>query len=234
MSTLKERTEQLNKAYEAFTNELYGKYPQFKTDNYSCPYYISIPDGWFESGNRILIIGEEGAGDKPSGSTEFDVALEYMQKFNEEYLYDQLNKGQYGYGINYSPFWRRFRRIIDLKKNTSVAWTNIDKIHRLNIDSKRFRISQKERKSLHSLDCRILKKEIEILKPTLLVFFGWYWVSLEHELKDAYNELCKSNWKNNVVSLEIDGIPTVFSYHPSFRTREYENTVINNVSKLLK
>ena len=68
----------------------------------------------------------------------------------------------------------------------------------------------------------------------MLVFFGWHWVSLEHELKDAYNELCKSNWKNNVVNLEIGGIPTVFSYHPSFRTREYENKVINNVSKFLK
>ena len=40
---------------------------RFLTEQYSNPYYISIPDNWFDNNVRIMIVGEEGFGEWGAG-----------------------------------------------------------------------------------------------------------------------------------------------------------------------
>ena len=48
--------------YKKWGDELREKCPSLLTQEYSNPYYISIPHNWSGSAKRIMIVGEEGNG----------------------------------------------------------------------------------------------------------------------------------------------------------------------------
>ena len=101
---LEERREQLYEIYKIWETELKSACPEIITERYSHPYYLHIPDGWFDRNIRIMIVGEEGAGK----DHRFDKTIEDAQLFNKEYLMSQLNKSDPKYMKNCSQFWHRF------------------------------------------------------------------------------------------------------------------------------
>lgn len=226
-------------AYQEWLDELRLYAPQLLNSKYSNPYYISIPEGWFDEGRpRIMVVGEEGFGiwgcgksgvpnhkEKPFYSIdEFDA----IQKPNYDYLRSQLGKG-HSSPLNKSPFWNRFRRA---SKFGICCWTNIDKIHKLS--NEKCALSIKDQRALHSVNTRILNEEIKILQPTHIVFFGWHRISLRHELPELFNQIYptgladQSGWKETtIMSLKYNTIPCLFLYHPNWgiRKKGYEEKV---------
>ena len=61
---LEERRKQLCEVYQVWEKELKNVCPKLITKEYSHPYYLNIPDEWFDAKHRILIVGEEGFGNK--------------------------------------------------------------------------------------------------------------------------------------------------------------------------
>lgn len=218
-----------------------------KKYTYSHPYYLHIPDKWYESQYRILIVGEEGYGEK-----KFDLSIEEAQEFNRDYLLRQLGKSKsVQYKWNGSSFWRRIRSIDKLMKDNgssySITWTNLDMIHH-SIKKGNCKLKQKERESLHSTPTKILSKEIEILRPTHVIYFGWYGISLEKELPDVFSRLYPnglgddSQWKDEkMAKFQENGIWHIFTYHPSWGYRQkrndngkgYEDKVLDQISEAL-
>lgn len=230
----------LRALYQRYYADIKMHVPTLLGEEYSNPYYSSIPDGWFETDKpRILIVGEEGFGiwgcgkgqENPIPADDFD----RIQKLNYDYLRKQLQQDEGT--LKESAFWRRFRA---LSPYGVCCWTNIDKIHKL--ASKNCALSQKERKKLHSIGTRVLCEEIEILNPTHIVFFGWYGVSLQHELPSMFEKMYpkglgdNSVWNKNVVAFEEDGKCYIFAYHPNwgYRNRGYEDKVIAVLKEHLK
>lgn len=221
--------------YEKWLQELKEISPNLLGRKYSNPYFISIPEGWYESETRILVVGEKGFGTWGCGKKDAEVSayeISKIQNFNRQYLGKQL-----GYIAmnsedkkNASPFWRRFRAIYQYG---ICAWTNIDKIHLLKESN--CRLSVKDRKALHSLPTKILQEEIKILQPTHIVFFGWYGVSLKYELPEVFNQLYpdglgdSSVWYKSVVAFEVDQKKYIFAYHPAWGVRQkgYEKKVLD-------
>jgi hypothetical protein len=220
--------------YTTFLREIESNSPKLLGSTYSNPYFISIPENWFSSETpKILIVGEEGFGTYGCGKQgKPDELINYheikkIQNLNYTYLRKQLgiDSGE----INSSPFWRRFREIAKCGK---CAWSNIDKIHLLR--NWNCRLSNKDRKLLHSINTRILQEEISILNPTHVVFFGWYGVSLQHELPSLFEKMYpnglgdNSVWNKDVVAFEENGRYYIFAYHPNWgcRHRGYEEKVI--------
>lgn len=223
--------EQLITKYAAWLSELRRCAPVLLTGNFSNPYYTSIPDGWFETEKpRIMVIGEEGFGlwgcgksgvigdsESPFYSPE-DFAE--IQTINRDYLRTQLGQSSSG-KRNSSPFWNRFRRI---SRYGICCWTNIDKIHRLS--KARCTLSKSERSLLHSTSIRILNEEITLLRPTHLVFFGWYGISLRHELPTLFSQLYpggigdSSVWRDSkIVRIDCENYKSLFLYHPAWGSR---------------
>ena len=76
-----------------------------------------------------------------------------------------------------------------------------------------YQLTRAEEQLLHMTDIKVLRREIEILKPTVVVFFGWYYYALHMEVP----EICKrlypngwgddSLWKYTVYSIEQNNIP---------------------------
>lgn len=225
---------QLQDAYARFLHDIEKDAPGLMGKDYSNPYFISVPEKWFDAeSHRILIVGEEGFGTYGCGKQgEPDevfgcYCIETIQRLNYSFLRKQLGDDNKEY--SYSPFWRRFREIARFGE---CAWSNIDKIHLLR--DRNCRLSNKERKLLHSINTRILHEEISILNPTHIVFFGWYGVSLQHELPALFEKMYpdglgdSSVWNRDAVAFEEEGRHYIFAYHPNwgYRNHGYEEKVI--------
>lgn len=239
----KELLEVYQQWYEQLT-ELLEKCPVFRDRQYSHPYYLHIPDDWYQSTYRILIVGEEGYGEKT-----FNLPIEKAQEFNRDFLLDQINNEG-----KHSPFWRRIWRIAESMKDKgysySITWTNLDMIH--HNGTKGCALTAKERNALHSTDIKILSKEIDILRPTHVIYFGWYFVSVRAELQDGHSEVFKhlypsekrgdnSQWGKDKMTkyqeCQENGnrLWHIFTYHPGWRRKpkDYEDKVLNQISETL-
>ena len=228
---LEERRLELFRLYQNWANELIDTCPQLINEKYSHPYYLHIPDGWFGTRHRILIVGEEGFGNK-----RFDLPIAEAQAFNVNYLLKQLSKD----ADNKSPFWRRIRKIASLP-DTSVTWTNLDKIH--HSGRRGCALKKCERMALHQTPTAFLKEEIRLLEPTMVVYFGWYGISLQAELPSVFHMLYPgglkdySQWKKEKIKvIEKDGIHHIFTYHPGWgqRFNGYEDKVMKIIADALK
>ena len=248
MDNEKDLNKELQTLYKEWADNIDEK---FLTDDYSNPYYISIPTGWCKSKNKIMIVGEEGAGSWGCGKTVDQIyntkkwnrfEIELIQKYNEENIDFQcerfllMDKKDY-ISINFKKskgkFWKRFKNVYNLSPDVKCIWNNNDKIHRVNTRSNNsYALYNKERKQLHKNTVKILAKEIEKTETNLVLFFGWHWVSLELELPEVYNELCKRDWKKITV-IKLNNITYIFSYHPQRKNKEYENELIKTIEREL-
>jgi len=226
---MKDYTQKLHSLYCEWSKEL-----DFSDDKYSNPYYISPPEDWELSQNKIMIVGEEGYGKRGAGKEE-NLSIEEIQREIKKYTEIQLSNDKTSDLYNStSAFWRRARKIKEL--GASVIWDNIDKIHLRIGFAKSCRLTEKDRKKLHSSNIKILQEEINILNPTIVIFFGWYKTSLKSELPDVYEELYKNAIKleKDVYVIEKGKITYIFTWHPSFQTKDYEQKVMKKVSDTIK
>lgn len=233
----------LRKLYEDWSDELIRNCPELLGEAYSNPYYIAIPYGWEEAQQRIMIVGEEGHGEwgcgKAYGWKKSDPAwtindIEKIHYYNDWAL-SEYTKGKM------SPFWRRFKKIKEL--GFPCVWNNLDKIHYREKRDDAYHLNEDERSMLHSTPTKVLQKEIEILKPTVVVFFGWYYDSLVEELPDICAELYPggkgddSLWKYSFYTIKKDNITYIFTYHPGWRKnkpKDYEDRVMDEVKQAAK
>lgn len=218
----------LYEEYVTWNQEIFSS-PTLTENDISLPYYIYLPDNWGDCKKRILIVGEEGFGKKGSEKDREAVTeniIEEMQEFNKKCMFE--------WKMNNRPFWRRFNKLRENLSDASFCWTNIDKVHRL-IDptknAKRCKLLTNQREELHKYP--ILQSEINVIKPTHVVFFGWYGYSLSCELPEIYSELYKDGrekWIQDEYCTTItadNSIKYVFSYHPNWCVRNrHEERVI--------
>lgn len=229
---VEQKREQLLALNRCYGEELKAACPELCDEKHTAPYYIDIPDHWFDPSAkyRILVVGKEGYNPKIDGTTPVERAIQEMMAFNKEY------PGGEGMG-NRSPFWRRFRRIMAL--GYPCAWSNMDKIHLQQLRSgKYYSMGTRERRRLHSVKTRVLHEEIDILRPTHVVFFGWYDISLAHECPEVLRLLYDrdvSEWKMNVCLITYGDVKYLFTYHPGWGSRRagYEDRVLEVLKSTL-
>ena len=225
---------ELTNLYLKWYKELSEIAPHFSSDKYSNPYYIAIPKNWDQSKNKIMIVGEEGYGEHGCGKMQ-KWSMQEIQEWMLYYLNTQLNGNKENPDYNKSSFWNRIRKI--KLPNTSLIWNNIDKIHsRQRSNGLKYKLSVSDRRSLHSTETKVLYEEIKITRPTIVVFFGWYGISLRLELPSIYNKLygdSKRITKKDIYIIEEDGIFYVFTWHPNRQPREYEEKVIAEIQNVM-
>lgn len=235
----REIDEQLKTVYSQWLDELKMVAPQFLSENrYSNPYFTCVPKGWCDSQVRILIVGEEGHGVWGRGKSE-GVRAGDIQKIQEfcwcslvSYLGYEPDYDLYPIQDKYeklvTPFWNRASKLYEYG---ICAWTNLDSIHILGDHCE---LPDEDKVKLHSTKTKLLSEEIRLLKPTHVVFAGWYGISLKEELPELYMELYpngskdESVWKKKVVYRQMDGVHYICAYHPAWGVRQkgYEDEVL--------
>jgi hypothetical protein len=236
--------EKLKKLYEEWSDELLLNCSALSEKDYSNPCYVSIPEGWETAEQRIMIVGEEGYGEwgcgkaygwdknKPAWTLK-DIAK--IQDYNR-WAIDKYATGR-------TAFWRRFKQIKDL--GLPCIWNNLDKIHFLKKrKGLKHQLTTAEEQLLHSTEIKVLQEEIDILKPTVVVFFGWYYHSLVRELPEICHMLYPkgerddSLWKYKVYKIKKDNITYIFTYHPAWhgknKPKTYEEDVLQEVKNAIQ
>ena len=146
---------------------------------------------------------------------------------------------------NKSPFWYAYRNIAnvgnsDLSPDANVLWTNII---RCDFDRKSILTAPKDvQNQVNSKFKGILRREIEILQPTQVIFFTGprYDNSLINEFPDIKMRKFNNSFNERALSIfnissKIDSIRT---YHPAYLRRSkkwdeiFENIIMNNFLQL--
>ncbi|MGL4982292.1 MAG: hypothetical protein ACRC4W_05510 [Treponemataceae bacterium] len=188
------------------------------------PFFVQVGEGYEQSKHRILFVGKATNG---WHSTSRNVDELFNQESKEcinrvdqmRWLSNQ--KGE-TYNINKSAFWRLIRETVDAieqpKENDwyeYIAWSNLYKISP-KLGNPCPPLINKQR----SACIKILEKEIQILKPKVVVFLttGWESHFLENcsllgELKSQY-DTTKKLGNYEIKSKVINGITYIRSVHP--------------------
>ncbi len=270
----------LLKKYIVWTEQIASECKDLCGDMYSNPCYLGIPEDWEGATNRIMIVGEEAAGEWGFGkafgwgtgsaarwkqnASIYKIIIDPIEVFEDGAVnaegieklmrYNAWAAKDYHLGKGRkSAFWRRFGQIAGLE-NCAVVWNNIDKIC-LRKTSK-CALSDGQRALLHSVGTKILKEEIDILKPNVVLFCGWHEISLKEELPciaTEYNrrmdeplepdilKMCVDSkahiaTKRYLCEIKRDGGIYIMSYHPTWGNFQngYEGAVFEMVKKALK
>lgn len=232
---------EVKKDYEAHAEEK-GKL--------SCAFSFGVSKHYVEGDVKIMIVGQEANGHTCDYKKW---GLEKWQRWAVAYLDYQLyneKSDKDKFTTNSSAFWSLFRTLINIEaKSIGVCWNNIDKVRRY-VQTDGIAISEdylleqrdedknKDRSDRSILHKKIfdgeslLKKEIEIAKPDMVIFAigpTWpYYHSLSLALFDGdkvddwlnqpgekYPQMKKEKMVCNITEeLGLD-IPAFYTYHPT-------------------
>lgn len=202
------------------------------------PLLIQIDESYLNSDIRVMLFGQE-----TNGWLNYikDREGEFAQDPNTAYyLYnDYYNWFQKGIGnSNTSPFWQGFIRLKDhiSKGKAGMVWNNISKIGKIEAghNGDIYQIGLEK--------FNVIKEEIDILKPDVLVFFsGPYY---DGEIKNVLGGFGQEGIKNDVeprelAKLSFDDIDVKLAlrtYHPGYlwrsKKREYVDFIAEQIDRL--
>jgi len=135
----------------------------FNKQNFSYPFLINVPDKFIEAENKIMVLGQETHG--WCGSlNDFNISdiestmTKYESTFQKRILSREKSKGK-------SCFIHRLVKIsnrVNKIDNTKIIWNNLLKVDYNGKSSKKY-------KFIVDMSIEILKKELELLKPNILL-----------------------------------------------------------------
>ena len=240
---VKNINEEIREVYKQYIKELTVNHNYLLDKSKFSNFFVTgVLDNWEEKPNKILIVGEEGAWKK---SVNYQDEITACQDWVIKELYEQL----YGKKDNKGSFWKRARKIAETFKNASFGYANIDAINSL--ESSNGALVYKDRKELHLTNTKLLNEVVKIIKPTLVIFFGWHNVSLKHEFEGLYDKIYPEkhgntrhfrNEKRAIGNYFENGVNYLFTYHPSYaisRTKLYKNNeeydfyIMQTIKKIL-
>ena len=196
----------------------------------SDPFFTGVSDEYEKADKRIMIVGQETDGwdvyphdcqIEKSQQNVIDYLRYQLHYSNDEKLIEKFKKR------NTSQFWNFFRAIS--KDGIVPCWNNIDKAQR-NINGKTkaltVEIECELNKNLPNSNKTIFQREIEITKPDVIVLITGpnYYITMETAMNLKKNTLedFRPSIQNSCVdisSIANFGIPTFWTYHPTYISR---------------
>lgn len=234
-------------------NQLIDAYNKLKSEHQlsdelakraSAPLLLRVTQKWSSSTNRILVVGQETMGwnvkahqQQPSIYSFKDFlatesSIDLMMQEYESFAFSEREKKHRN-----SPFWKAFRQIRKLVDdevsgiNSPVLWTNL---FRMSLDDGSVikNGTNGEIKEIRRAAAGLLSKEINILKPTAVVFFTGpdYDYSLREEFTDVKFIKFKNHRKDRTSHLEHSALPSrsMRTYHPGYLNRGHLD-ILNEV-----
>lgn len=216
------------------------------------PLMLKVTPAWEQSSKRVLVVGQETL-DWSFDNTQYAdwphlpirTFREFLDVENsvsamvDAYGFFDFAKGKRNHS---SPFWRTFREIRHANGDSldgiesTVLWTNL---YRMSLDGGSVikNAKREERSILKEASRKILLSEIEVLKPTAVVFFtGPYYNDTLYEIFDQIElKQIEGHDKNRTGYIEHSSLPpkTIRTYHPGYLSRGKWH-VLRQVVDLLK
>jgi uracil-DNA glycosylase len=217
--------EELRQLYEQHWNGLSEAITELKgklkgKEQPSNPLLIQLPhESAYRSADiRLMVFGQETNNWHSDFQGDMDKTLSWYSTFLEARRHK--GKGSFWNGV------RRFKKELEEEypdKQVELVWNNVFKIGKQKIGKPHKSIREVELKHLN-----VLQKEIDILKPHLVIFFSGpnYDKQLfsklklqeEHYVDDGYI------WREVAFGKLKNGVPFARTYHPSYLQRSKQTT----------
>ena len=229
--------EQLFKYQELWFKDIFDPYAK-NNPKISYPFFTGVSDEYEKADRKIMIVGQETQG---WGQYESDWTLEdsrqraidylrYQLKYQEPYT-DELKAEGIPSRRNSSAFWSFFKQFSWYDYDIVPCWNNVNKAqtpksHKLSSDSE-----QVFNSLLPGQNKTLFQKEVEILKPDVIVFITGpnYATTMEvaMNLKEGSLQNIKPSHQKyciDISSVAELGVPTFWTYHPTHISRSKELT----------
>lgn len=198
----------------------------------SPPLLLHVEQSWGRASERILVIGQETQGWAFQRGHYYDWPYQPIISFSDfmksSDRIDALMSGYKAFAFakhqpeNYrSPFWRAFRHLSS-SVDVSILWTNL---FRFSVDSGSsvHNCSSAELENVIHAQTGLLQKEIELLRPTVAVFFTGpqYDRALLREFPDAVFRPVGDRAVREFARVVSEKIPSKAYrlYHPGYLAR---------------
>lgn len=267
--TAREKNEKLLNLQKEWEYKLYMQlsesYAIQRDVKLSRAFSFGVSQHYTNSDKKIMIVGQEAKGHTfdPLWNLEHwhDWAIEYL----EFQLYKEPSIHGYKFNKNGSPFWTFIRELIKKREpdeyfNYGVCWNNLDKVTRyIKEDGKEWKEHKLPYDKQNNIERAILnkkifddnsksllKKEIEVSNPDILIFAvgasNPYYHTLYTSILDIdgdyntiFNKLkCPYPQKDHecvdITEIANLGVPTYYTYHPNFL--QQSNTIKKVVDKI--
>lgn len=214
--------EELFTFYRQYLINLINNFSQKEKLGVSKPLILNIPKTYNNNVVKIMIVGKETHGGWGSLSeiteSKIEIEIEKLQSRYRQFINDDA--------VN-SPFWNFFKKIgnrfeMDWKR---IIWNNISKIDFLNKTPPLFI----QIKNIEGY--KLVKKEIEMLNPSIVIFLG----SDIEWLKFLYTDISIkeiSPFLDQLFHVELPN-NTYWTYHPNYLSRsgniEQIDLIINDI-----
>ncbi len=172
----------------------------------SCPLMMSVLPGWEDAVDRILIVGQETLDCGLFGKDAAGIAAHDISSFNDlvalPNMSDAINALIHTYEVSMSgeapqnehrPFWKAFAKLCrpsDAALWSNLFWCSLDRGSVWNNST------WEDIREIYAMQRGRLKREIEVLNPTAVVFFTG--PDYDPAIKDEFDD---ADW------VEVNGMP---------------------------
>lgn len=183
-----------------------------ETGEYSNLFVVNVTNSYLKARKKLMVVGQETCG--WFGSFEAESELEKIAWLQRGYA-------EFNFGCSYrsTPFWRTVHRLREAinpnSPNDCIVWSNINCV-----DKKRSRAEDIE--GLLG-DIGLLREEIRILEPEILIFLSGpnYDRLIEKQFPEMFMENCGEFPVRALARLVHPQLPrlTFRTYHPAYLQR---------------
>lgn len=208
------------------------KNPEF-TIKPTNPLLLSLENNDYENSEiKVMIFGQETNSWYETFNGNIDITMNLYRDF--------FNKGKAlnNYG---GAFWNGVNKFIELLKNKyenrkiGILWNNVIKI---GCEERNKNMPPKYIYNIEKEKFNVIKNEIEILKPNIILFLSGPFY--DFAIENAFQKIFKKNEINEFSERELSRIDIGFgnnvfrTYHPNYLryndTNRYFNAIINQIN----
>jgi hypothetical protein len=211
----------------------------------SCPLLLSVVPGWESAKHRLLVIGQETFGwdlmeQEGNGHTNSIANLQQLIdsgpfRTSVDALTRKYCEFFSGTGWENRPFWNAIGGLRTRLGRDAVLWSNV---FRFDFEGRStLKASKQELEEVFEIQDGMLRNEIEILKPTAVVFFSGpnYDFALAREFGGIETQQVADFPQRGFARLVAKGLPpdSYRIYHPAYLWRSKKREWLAHLERIL-
>ncbi|CUV66283.1 conserved hypothetical protein [Sulfurovum sp. enrichment culture clone C5] len=223
--------EEINKKLQARYEDIWKKLKATQPsaiESLPTPLFLEVPQTYCDAKYKIMIFGQETHEWGNFSEHNLDGLIKQYHEFYENNVSFSKDKSQYN--VIFFRAFKKIKKLLDKKfgeENSEVIWNNIVKIGKYegkNLPSEEI---MKWQEPLYE---SMIKFEVELLKPDIIIFFTG--PNYDQYIKKAFGDISYEPIQDyKIVFIQSSNLPknSIRTYHPGYLNRIGIDTYLKNI-----